>query len=644
MRWLPSLILLVACGPSLADRSPMTSDDTPSPIAPAPANTTAAVQAPGESALPARGARTTWELAGIAMPERTLSPDGDGWTKARDALELHLPYLAPGLPMGAVNAWAQGPFKDWVQVRMQFTREATDAFAREAESSDERVEGQAMAGLLMHQFSVRFLGAPVPREIESDPELRRIYEGALLEQSQPLVSVALEHYERCERMEANIEWRLFCRDRRRELASIADEENQIRAEALPELREAARLEAIGRPPPGPAACWGPPPGGTPSPATGSSGPPVQVGVLGTLGSGAVGAVAPPSQSPTTIPGDVVLAVAPLGATAQAPLEARERARLVRRVERELGSLVAGQLTRWRAARSATARWRREMPCRSTVGSLEAVRQAHPTEQVGELAFVCPSPDICEVRVTVHPPHESGGEVIATVVGEVEGDPLTMAAWTEAIGAMELFGSGLALTRVGGVPVWEVATFGPPEWRAEMDGLQQALAACTVERRIELGVLYRIDRRGRARITTSEDGLPDCVNEAIRSQEFDAGAERALTVATRLEPQPPAARDQAYGALVGEGVRARVSGLDVGPALNEALARCQRTHGSDEGAVGVRGTVAFGADGKGQTAELAALGASTAYLDCVRQALLSVVDRCGAHDRAVVICTYPEPGG
>jgi hypothetical protein len=634
MRLFVVLCLLASCR---SPAEPVTTDqpaDSVDPVAPASGAEEPVAEEP---ALPARGPQTEWAVAGIALPAAVRPSDGPAWSQAREALELRLPYLPPGSPMEVVNRWAQRTFASWVEVRMRLTQQTIASFAAEPEPENgpANTEGRAVAGLLMDAFVAQFLAAPLPFEIESDPELRGIYEGALLEQSEPLVRQALEYYEGCERADAALEWRLFCRDRRARLAGLLDGQGRIRADELPSLRREARLAVLGPPPAGPAACWQ---GGAGSPAAvaGSSNRPPTVGVLGTL-SAMTGT--PPSEMPATIPGDVVLAVPPLGAFDQAPLETAQRATLIRAVERRLRTMVDGRVTRARAAERTTARWRGEMACRAKVDELEAVRRAHPSDQVGELLLSCDATDLCEVQVAVHPPHERGGEIVATAVGEVGDDPLTTSAWTAAVRGMEWLGSGLDRPRAAAGP--QVVAFGPDEWNTDLSGLEEALRECAVPETLEVGVLYRIDRRGRARITTTLDDAPSCVSSAIRAQTFDAGAERAVTFAMRLEAEP-APRDQAYGAPLTDGVRARVSGLAPGAALNRALVQCQLRHGSAESAVGARGTVTFGADGTAESAELDALGGSPAYVACVRQALLGVVDECGTHDLPVLVCTYAEP--
>lgn len=613
----------------------MSSADAVAPVTVDP-STGAEEAPPTEPSLPSRAPQTEWAVAGIALPAPVRPADGPAWSRARDALELSLPYLPPGVSMGRVNEWAQGPFRAWVEVRMRFTQQAIAAFAEGDAPGPSNTEGRAVAGLLMDDFVARFLGAPIPSEIERDPELRGIYEGALLEQSAPLVRQALEYYEGCERSEPALEWRLFCRDRRAQLARVLDGEQQIRVDELPRLREEARLATVGHPPPGPTECWDAPFAGRPVNPRPSQ--PIQVGVLGTLSGAVTGASPPPATDPTTIPGDVVLYVSPFDFFDPAPLDAAQRRRLVGAVERKLRALVDGRFTPARTAERTTARWRREMPCRAGIDAFEAVRQAHVEAQVGELEFACSSADLCEVRVSVHPPPARGGEIVATVSGEVGGDPLTTRAWTEAIEAVELFGSGIDVRHRGG-GYGDATAFGP--WNTEMAELKAALQTCAVDESIELAVLYRLDARGRARITTSPAELPTCLSEAVRAQSFEPGEERAVTYVIRLEPEP-VPREQAYGARVQGDVHARVSGLDPDPALNAALAQCQLDHGSAEGAVGVHGTVRFAADGTGESAALQSLAGSPEYAECVRRALVAVVDSCDAHEVPVVVCTYREP--
>jgi len=140
MQRLVFLLALAACGPAPTERpaahapTETGSVETDAPVAIAPSSAEPeATSDPSvaENALPSRAPRTSFELAGIAIPEPTLSTTSPGWTAARTALETELPY-PPGRTMAAINRWAQGPFKRWVERRMDLTQQATAALARAA--------------------------------------------------------------------------------------------------------------------------------------------------------------------------------------------------------------------------------------------------------------------------------------------------------------------------------------------------------------------------------------------------------------------------------------------------------------------------------------------------------------------------------
>ncbi len=133
--------------------------------------------------------------------------------------QVRFPRYSGGRSMERVNRWAQNEFKEWVERKMAALRAAEEEYNKIAALSVTVREGlppltsppwmiaaAARIGQMYRKFVDAFREAPVPEEIDNDPELRDIYVGALDEQSEPLQRQAIDKFEFCLRTATNVRW------------------------------------------------------------------------------------------------------------------------------------------------------------------------------------------------------------------------------------------------------------------------------------------------------------------------------------------------------------------------------------------------------------------------------------------------------
>lgn len=118
-------------------------------------------------------------------PQPPSTPSIDALRTSYEA-SLAAPLTGPqDNSMAAVNEWAQTVFAQWVQLyasRLQ----ALD----QAEGTIPETDRQYARAWVAHAYAVfveRFHSAPIPDEIQRDPQLRTIYVDAIADQSEPLL-------------------------------------------------------------------------------------------------------------------------------------------------------------------------------------------------------------------------------------------------------------------------------------------------------------------------------------------------------------------------------------------------------------------------------------------------------------------------
>jgi len=122
--------------------------------------------------------------------------------------EIEFPAFEGDRDLEGVNEWAQNDFAEWVVTKRAALLEAVAAYNRvaELEMPPWMIASAARIGEMYRSFVDQFRDAPIPEEIEEDPELRDIYYGALDEQSEPLVREAIDKFQFCLRTSTQVRW------------------------------------------------------------------------------------------------------------------------------------------------------------------------------------------------------------------------------------------------------------------------------------------------------------------------------------------------------------------------------------------------------------------------------------------------------
>ncbi len=139
--------------------------------------------------------------------------------KYREFRAVNFPRYRGGRSLARVNTWAQNEFMTWIQEKQAKLREAEEAYNQVAGLSVVVREGvppltsppwliaaAARIGQMYISIIDAVQQAPIPEEIENDPELFDIYVGAFDEPLEPVRAQAVEKFEFCLRTATNVRW------------------------------------------------------------------------------------------------------------------------------------------------------------------------------------------------------------------------------------------------------------------------------------------------------------------------------------------------------------------------------------------------------------------------------------------------------
>jgi hypothetical protein len=129
-----------------------------------------------------------------------------------------------------ITAWAEGPFKNWSELRRHAIDECkTDnaALGDDASPGDRSIAA-ALFGYVHEDTAARIRGAPVPVELAEDAELLAAYTDALESLTRPIAIEAAHSYSYCAVTLNELgdpawgEWMQYCASRAVELAEVFD--------------------------------------------------------------------------------------------------------------------------------------------------------------------------------------------------------------------------------------------------------------------------------------------------------------------------------------------------------------------------------------------------------------------------------------
>jgi tetratricopeptide (TPR) repeat protein len=131
--------------------------------------------------------------------------------------KVAFPQYRGGKSMARVKKWSDTEFKKWVKRKQGVLRAAEADYAKVArmtvnaggvqmKSAPWQIAAASRTGEMYRSFVDEFRDAPIPREIERDPELFDIYVGALDDVSEPLQRQAIDKFEFCLKTATQVRW------------------------------------------------------------------------------------------------------------------------------------------------------------------------------------------------------------------------------------------------------------------------------------------------------------------------------------------------------------------------------------------------------------------------------------------------------
>ena len=169
----------------------------------------------------------------VPVPQPAIARDDLGeplqllWDRTERAVAVRPPEPPSEGTLEAVEAWAAGPFVEWMAARRSAIAEAEDDVAFLAEAQPyERAVAAALFGYMYEDTAAGVRGAPVPAEVAADPELLDVYVQTLDEALMPYAQSSAEAYATCattlaaHRDPAWNEWGAYCVDRGRDVIEV----------------------------------------------------------------------------------------------------------------------------------------------------------------------------------------------------------------------------------------------------------------------------------------------------------------------------------------------------------------------------------------------------------------------------------------
>lgn len=121
-----------------------------------------------------------------------------GWDLAKQTFAEQMPDPPSARDSAALTAWSEGPLAGWLRRRtevVEVARHELDTAAEE--SSEQRIAGGAIVGLMYEDVGRAILAIPLPDELEREPEIAAVYRDVIAFQASPWVEYARRAYRAC---------------------------------------------------------------------------------------------------------------------------------------------------------------------------------------------------------------------------------------------------------------------------------------------------------------------------------------------------------------------------------------------------------------------------------------------------------------
>lgn len=176
------------------------------------------------------------------------------WDLVEAAIAIRPPEPPTEASHEAVQAWAEGPFAEWITRRVEATSTAEEALLPlEGAPPYERGVAGGLIGYLHEDTAADVRGAPIEQGIADDPELLQAYSDAMTAALHPFAERSVQAYRFCSAAFDEVgdssweEWASYCDDRAQEVIEVFRVESGESAAPAPAPSETqpATTEASG---------------------------------------------------------------------------------------------------------------------------------------------------------------------------------------------------------------------------------------------------------------------------------------------------------------------------------------------------------------------------------------------------------------
>lgn len=138
------------------------------------------------------------------LPETDVSSDAysehmrRGLALAEASFDVAAPQPPASRAASDLTDWSNGPLRAWLEQKQRALTAARAELDLAAEQSHrERILGGAVVGLMYEDVARVLRGVPAPVDLESEPEILRIYEGLVRAQARPFLELSRSAYRAC---------------------------------------------------------------------------------------------------------------------------------------------------------------------------------------------------------------------------------------------------------------------------------------------------------------------------------------------------------------------------------------------------------------------------------------------------------------